>query len=189
MLLRHHQLLLRLSRLSSLQQCFPSSSSTASSSLLTSENGEKILRTVTERLAQCQAGNATAAPKQISYWEAIAKQSSVVSDTRSELAQLISIIKDPKETEEMRKLAEADVESLKETLETELEELAARIVPLTNLDVLSKCQIELSSGAGGQEAMLFTGELLDMYQKLAATNSWKWDPLQVLYSAGLTFAN
>ncbi|PIC33239.1 hypothetical protein B9Z55_013288 [Caenorhabditis nigoni] len=179
MLLRHHQLLLRLSRLSSLQQCFPSSSSTASSSLLTSENGEKILRTVTERLAQCQAGNATAAPKQISYWEAIAKQSSVVSDTRSELAQLISIIKDPKETEEMRKLAEADVESLKETLETELEELAARIVPLTNLDVLSKCQIELSSGAGGQEAMLFTGELLDMYQKLAATNSWKWDPLQV----------
>ena len=102
-----------------------------------------------------------------------------MSDTRSELTQLQSIVNDPKEAEEMRKLAETDIESLRETLETELEELASRVVPLTNLDVLSKCQIELSSGAGGQEAMLFTGELLDMYQKLAAVNSWKWDPLQV----------
>lgn len=82
----------------------------------------------------------------------------------------------------MRKLAEVDVESIEENLETELQELAVKIVPLNNLDVLSKCQIELSCGAGGQEAMLFTGELLDMYQKLAAVNSWKWDPLQVIWN-------
>ena len=179
MLLRQPQLLLRLCRLSTLQQSTPSSSSTASSTHLTSENGEKFLKTVIERLKECQEGNASAAPEQISYWEAIAKQAAIVSDTRSELSQLNSIINDLKETEEMRKLAEGDVESIKETLESELQELAIRVVPLNNLDVLSKCQIELSSGAGGQEAMLFTGELLDMYQKLAASNSWKWDPLQV----------
>lgn len=178
MLKRHQQLLFRLIRQSVLHQSSPTSSS-ASSTLLNSENGEKFVKTVVDRLAQCQAGNATAAPEQISYWESISKQSAKVSDGRSELSQLRTIINDPKETEEMRKLAEVDVESIEENLETELQELAVKIVPLNNLDVLSKCQIELSCGAGGQEAMLFTGELLDMYQKLAAVNSWKWDPLQV----------
>ncbi|CAI2351916.1 unnamed protein product [Caenorhabditis sp. 36 PRJEB53466] len=153
--------------------------SSASAALLSGENGEKFVRTVEERLAQCQEGNSNAPPEQISYWESVAKQSKVVRGTRSELSQLRSIVSDPKEAEEMRKLAEDDVRSLEEVLESELAELAARIVPLTNIDVLSKCQIELSSGAGGQEAMLFTGELLDMYMKLAQCNSWKWEPLQV----------
>lgn len=172
MLFRHHHLL-RLLRNSS-------TTASASATLLGSENGEKFLRSVEERLAQSQAGNLTAAPEQISYWESVTKQSKVVSEFRAELSQLRSLLNDPKEAEEMRKLAEEDVRALEETLETELEELAVRVVPLTNLDVLSKCQIELSCGAGGQEAMLFTGELLDMYSKLAQNNQWKWDPLQVM---------
>ncbi|KAE9418882.1 hypothetical protein Angca_003401, partial [Angiostrongylus cantonensis] len=35
------------------------------------------------------------------------------------------------------------------------------------------------SGAGGQEAMLFTGELVDMYSKYSEWRGWKWSPLQI----------
>lgn len=58
MLKRHQQLLFRLIRQSVLHQSSPTSSS-ASSTLLNSENGEKFVKTVVDRLAQCQAGNAT----------------------------------------------------------------------------------------------------------------------------------
>lgn len=35
------------------------------------------------------------------------------------------------------------------------------------------------SGAGGQEAMLFTAELLEMYARYTEWRGWKWTPLQM----------
>ena len=35
--------------------------------------------------------------------------------------------------------------------------------------------LEVTAGAGGQEAMLFVAELFDMYAKLAARNGWSFD--------------
>lgn len=40
-------------------------------------------------------------------------------------------------------------------------------------------QMEFSSGAGGQEAMLFTGELVKMYEKYATFRGWKWEPYEL----------
>ena len=39
--------------------------------------------------------------------------------------------------------------------------------------------MEFSSGAGGQEAMLFTGELVKMYEKYATFRGWKWEPYEL----------
>jgi peptide chain release factor 1 len=37
--------------------------------------------------------------------------------------------------------------------------------------------LEVRAGTGGQEAMLFTGEVLAMYRAYAARQRWRWEPL------------
>ncbi|CAB3409752.1 unnamed protein product [Caenorhabditis bovis] len=153
--------------------------STSSQHLLFTDNATKFLKTVESRLNESSNGTINAQPEQISYWKSIIEQSKLVEEAKNEVNQLQTIINDSKENDELRLLAKEDIVGLKETLDENLEELSSRIVPLTSVDVLSKCQIELNSGAGGQEAMLFTGELLGMYNKLAVSRNWRWEPLQV----------
>ncbi|CAI5449086.1 unnamed protein product [Caenorhabditis angaria] len=147
--------------------------------LVGNEKADLFLEGVSKRLDECQNGLANAQPDRISYWESIVKQSKTVNETINEIRQLTTLLSDSSENQELKLMAKEDVANLEEVLEENLEELSRRIVPLNNLDVLSKCQIELSCGIGGQEAMLFTGELLDMYSKLAVSNNWSWEPLQI----------
>uniref|UniRef100_A0A915E7H7 Peptide chain release factor domain-containing protein n=1 Tax=Ditylenchus dipsaci TaxID=166011 RepID=A0A915E7H7_9BILA len=53
------------------------------------------------------------------------------------------------------------------------------ISSITELDSLSRCQMEFNSGAGGVEAMLFAGELMHMYQKFAHRHGFSWQQIQV----------
>lgn len=38
--------------------------------------------------------------------------------------------------------------------------------------------MEVTSGVGGQEAMLFTAEMFDMYQQYAAYKNWNFEVLE-----------
>lgn len=38
--------------------------------------------------------------------------------------------------------------------------------------------MEVTAGVGGQEAMLFTSEIFDMYQRYAAYKKWKFEILE-----------
>ena len=39
--------------------------------------------------------------------------------------------------------------------------------------------MELNAGAGGQEAMLFTGEIYNMYESFAAYKGWSFEQIDV----------
>lgn len=43
---------------------------------------------------------------------------------------------------------------------------------------MSDLVLEVTAGVGGQEAMLFTSEVFDMYQSFAAFQGWGFDVLE-----------
>nr|XP_055025492.1 peptide chain release factor 1-like, mitochondrial isoform X3 [Misgurnus anguillicaudatus] len=47
---------------------------------------------------------------------------------------------------------------------------------------MSDMVLEITAGVGGQEAMLFTAEIFDMYQNFASFNGWGFEVLEVMSS-------
>lgn len=47
---------------------------------------------------------------------------------------------------------------------------------------MSDLVLEVTMGVGGQEAMLFTAEIFDMYQSFAAFHGWDFGILEVMSS-------
>ncbi|VDD91777.1 unnamed protein product [Enterobius vermicularis] len=79
---------------------------------------------------------------------------------------------------ELKELAETDTELIVKELDLLAKQLACAIVPRNQFDDLKQCQLELTAGVGGTEAMLFTGELLSMYEKFAEQLGLQWTVLQ-----------
>lgn len=73
-----------------------------------------------------------------------------------------------------REMAEAEIETLSE----EREELWAGLLDMTigGEDAnRTRCVMEIRAGTGGDEAALFAGNLLNMYQKHCETKKWKME--------------
>ncbi len=49
---------------------------------------------------------------------------------------------------------------------------------------VASIMLELRAGAGGDEASLWTGDLLNMYRRYAETRGWKFEPLDVTLEQG-----
>jgi len=49
----------------------------------------------------------------------------------------------------------------------------------TRLESARKCLMEFNSGAGGVEAMHFTGDLMRLYEKYSHRRDWLWRPMEV----------
>ena len=85
-------------------------------------------------------------------------------------------------------VAEADDADLVELAESELPELreqaAALLAGASNELVtaddraVSKVILEIRAGTGGDEAALWAGDLLGMYEKYASAKKWKFEPLE-----------
>ena len=78
---------------------------------------------------------------------------------------------------EMREMAEAELEELEPRITGLEEELKVLLIPRDpedERDVL----FEIRSGAGGDEASLFAGDLLDMYQRYFAQQGWRTEVLE-----------
>lgn len=76
--------------------------------------------------------------------------------------------------DEMKKLAHAELDDLKNQLETLAQELKVMLIPKDpndDKDVI----LEIRAGTGGDEAALFAGDLLRMYQRYAERRGWKTD--------------
>lgn len=80
--------------------------------------------------------------------------------------------------EEMRELAQSELETLKER-ESKLEEqLRVMLLPKDPLDEKSVL-IEIRAGTGGEEAALFAGELYRMYTRYAERRNWKTELMSI----------
>ncbi|MGQ9571227.1 MAG: peptide chain release factor 1 [Thermodesulfovibrionales bacterium] len=109
------------------------------------------------------------------------------SKEQSELKPLVDKIKeyrkllsDIEEAEEilrggdgvLRKLAQEELDSLKERVPKLTEELKIMLLPKDPLDAKNVI-LEIRAGTGGEEAALFAADLFKMYTKYAEKNRWK----------------
>ncbi|MCR4424714.1 MAG: peptide chain release factor 1 [Firmicutes bacterium] len=78
--------------------------------------------------------------------------------------------------EEMRELAEAELEELERKRESLLDELKVLLLPKDPMDEKNVI-MEIRAGTGGEEAALFAGDLFRMYTRYAERRGWQMEGL------------
>lgn len=99
-----------------------------------------------------------------------------ISDYRrviADLAEAEAMLRDP----DMRELAEEELPQLKEEREEKERAVQLALLPKDAADG-RPALIEIRPGTGGDEASLFAGDLLRMYQRYAEGQGWKFEILE-----------
>ncbi|XP_074531713.1 peptide chain release factor 1-like, mitochondrial [Halichoeres trimaculatus] len=92
-----------------------------------------------------------------------------------EMTETEVLLKD--EDPALRELAEQERESCLQDIQDLSQKILDLLIPEEEAD-LSDLVLEVTAGVGGQEAMLFTSEVLDMYQGYAQHHGWSFDILE-----------
>lgn len=82
---------------------------------------------------------------------------------------------------ELRELAETEREHCLASIQEMKQTILSLLVPEEESD-MSDLILEVTAGVGGQEAMLFTAEIFDMYQNYAGFHGWGFDTLEYMPS-------
>ncbi len=96
------------------------------------------------------------------------------SSCLGEISDLEELIAEP----EMRELAEAELAELRQRLPGLEHALRVQLLPADTAD-RKNAILELRAGTGGDEAALFAGDLLRMYQRYAEFKGWKMETMQI----------
>ena len=91
----------------------------------------------------------------------------------ADIAECEAMMQDP----EMKELAQDELPQLQARLPVEEEELQLSLLPKDAADA-RPAMIEIRPGTGGDEAALFAGDLMRMYQRYAEGRGWKFDVLE-----------
>jgi len=109
--------------------------------------------------------------KELSQISAILDAYNSIAETESQIEQAKKQA-ESNEDEELAELFQEEVAELEDKLKQEQDALDLLIYPPDPLDNRS-VYLEIRSGAGGQEAALFAGDLLRMYTNYALSKGWK----------------
>ncbi|KAG5205695.1 hypothetical protein JEQ12_018945 [Ovis aries] len=126
------------------------------------------LRTFLERQVGSEAQLQVRRPELV----AVAK---LLSDKEQELQETQHLLHD--ENEDLRKLAENEITSCEKEIAQLKHQIILLLVPSEETDK-NDLILEVTAGVGGQEAMLFTSEIFDMYQQYAAFKRWHFETLE-----------
>ena len=91
----------------------------------------------------------------------------------SALEEAEELVSDP----DMKALAEDEVSNLKEKIPKTEQNLQLALLPKDNADARPAI-LEIRPGTGGDEAALFAGNLLRMYQRYSEINNWSFDMIE-----------
>ncbi|MCJ8730874.1 hypothetical protein PDJAM_G00189440 [Pangasius djambal] len=80
---------------------------------------------------------------------------------------------------DLHELAETEREHCLASMQETKQKILSLLVPEEESD-MSDLVLEVTAGVGGQEAMLFTAEIFDMYQNYAAFHGWGFDTLEYM---------
>ncbi len=97
---------------------------------------------------------------------------------RVDLAELEELIADADADAEMRELVEAERNEIRDRLPEIEEALRLLLLPKDAADEKSAI-LEIRAGTGGDEAALFAGELMRMYQRYAELHGWRTEFLDM----------
>jgi peptide chain release factor 1 len=100
--------------------------------------------------------------------EPVVKAAAEVEALRAEQGELEAMLGDP----EMKAMAQEELEAVRTRLPEAEHALAIALLPKDAADQ-RPAMLEIRAGTGGDEAALFAGDLLRMYQRYAETQGWR----------------
>ena len=112
--------------------------------------------------------------KEYAQIEPVAAAAREVRRLRAELEVLTGMASDAAAEPELREMAEAEVEEIRGKLPDAERSLAVQLLPKDAADERA-AMLEVRAGTGGDEAALFAGDLLRMYQRFAEESGWKFE--------------
>lgn len=110
--------------------------------------------------------------------ESVAKAAREVRRLRAEVATLDVMAKDPSADAELRDLAVEELQDIGHAMADAEQALAVLLLPRDAADA-RPAMLEIRAGAGGDEAALFAGDLYRMYERYAAGQGWKVEPISI----------
>ena len=107
----------------------------------------------------------------------VAEAAGEVRRLRGELEEIDELLADP----DMREMAQEEKASLEAQLPAAERDLALKLLPRDAADQRA-AMLEIRAGTGGDEAALFAGDLLRMYQRYAETKGWRFEMISASQS-------
>ncbi len=108
--------------------------------------------------------------KEYAELEPVAADVEALRGCRRQVAELETLLEDP----EMAALAEDELRDLRARLPELERQVQLALLPRDAADERSAI-LEIRAGTGGDEAALFAGDLLRMYQRYAETRGWRFE--------------
>jgi len=96
--------------------------------------------------------------------------------SRDEMLDLLQMLDSDDLDAEMKELAQMEVDELKAKLPDLEQEIKIQLLPKDDADEKNAI-LELRAGTGGDEAALFAGDLMRMYQRYAESMGWKCETI------------
>jgi peptide chain release factor 1 len=145
-----------------------------SSTLSCNGHSKYVYSIFINRIQSPQLGNnqRTSFAKRVAELDSTVSGYNALRRKEKELEQLLAMEND----QDLRDLAEMEVISCKEEIETLRLDIVQQLLPKDSADVGSAI-VEIRAGAGGSEAALFVADVLKMYERFAQLQGWKVDLL------------
>lgn len=106
--------------------------------------------------------------------EPVAEAAREVRRLRAELDVLNGMVADPNAEPELKEMAATEADEIRHRLPDAERTLALKLLPRDAADDRA-AMLEVRAGTGGDEAALFAGDLLRMYQRYADIQGWKFE--------------
>jgi peptide chain release factor 1 len=118
------------------------------------------------------------ASKEYAELEPVAKAAAAVRRLRAEMESLDAMSKDSHADADLRDMAVEELLDVSHAKQLAEHELAILLLPKDVADERS-AMLEIRAGTGGDEAALFAGDLFRMYERYAASQGWKVEPISM----------
>ncbi|XP_070772411.1 peptide chain release factor 1-like, mitochondrial [Enoplosus armatus] len=128
---------------------------------------------------QCSEEELRAKRTKVSLLDPLIQSIRELDTKQKEIAETEALLKD--EDPALRELAELEREGCLQDIQEFRQKILDLLIPEEQAD-LSDLVLEVTAGIGGQEAMLFTAEVFDMYQGYAQHHGWSFDILEHMTS-------
>jgi peptide chain release factor 1 len=118
------------------------------------------------------------ASKEYSELEPVAMAAKNVRRLRAEVETLQIMARDPHVDAELADMAVEELIDLSHDMAVAEQSLALSLLPRDSADD-RPAMLEIRAGTGGDEAALFAGDLFRMYERYAAGQGWKVEPISI----------
>ncbi|KAG6547750.1 hypothetical protein Mapa_010563 [Marchantia paleacea] len=114
--------------------------------------------------------------KSLSELEEVVEKYRIFKSCEEQLVEAKELAQDASGDKEMAEMAAEEIKSLETQIEELEEQLKLLLLPSDPLDARN-IMLEVRAGTGGDEAGIWAGDLVRMYQKYAERNNWKAIPI------------